>query len=308
MRAVVPSPVSDSGSAWPRAQGATRTPGVSVRENLEYSLPFLIGGVLLIAVGLWFGFAHVHPAGARGAFWLLLVGLGITMLGGGLALTYSEPPESTPSPSLSGDYVRIPRSEWLRWQEEGSPPFGRPPEREIPAWQETEPTSTDRPEPSATPSHPPAGPSVPLSAAPTSGVTTSPPPVATSGLANDAELVARVSDELLRAPRDPWNEATVPSPAPSPSQQPAWREDPVQLLEAELASLQREPQAPQVPRGSPVPPRSLERCIGCGSPTTSYSEQVCVMCDRPLCDVCLERSVADGRPSVCPFCSLPERE
>jgi hypothetical protein len=310
----VASSTADAPTAWPAVRRGAASPVVTLRQNLEHSLPFLAAGVLMVGVGVWFGFSHLHPAGSRGAFWLLVVGLGATLVGGGLALTISEPPDDVRGPTAYGDYVLVPRSDWVRWQEEGYPPFGQAgpgapePLPEPPIWQETEPEGAG------------PGTTAPMSVAPvsspalsdTASVPTPPPSVAPAAAApppsaNDSDLIAQVSEELLRAPRHPWIEASVPPPPSPPSGVPAWREDAIQRLEAELAAIEPETQPPATHAPTPVPPGNMERCISCGGETTSYSEQVCVMCDRPLCDACLERSVAEGRPSVCPYCKLPDR-
>ncbi len=143
MRAVVPSPVTATDSAWPQTRGATPPTRVTARANLEHSLPFLVAGVLMVGVGAWFGISHLQPAGSRGAFWLLVVGLGVTLTGGGLALTLSEPPDPASGPTPYGDYVLVPRGDWVRWQQEGfgvpSGPPAPPAPAETPVWQETEP-------------------------------------------------------------------------------------------------------------------------------------------------------------------------
>ena len=285
----------DPSAAEPRRRGW-------IRENLEYSLPVLTVAGISLALALWL---HMNPVTVgRGhlSVWTLVAAFGATLGGGGVALTIIEEPG--PVSLVDADHLVVLRSEWERWH----PPEAEPESSGTPPWSEEEEAPGVDAEP---------------------GVES--PPWAETAL--DAAAVAKASDELLSAtpgyepsppPPSPISEPAaagpgpagapsapgvppVPPPtAPSTTAPPAWQEEPLRELESVLAELQ----GSASPRPTPPPPtrpRTVRRevCAGCGATVASYSEQTCIVCDRPLCDSCLERSVTEGRPSVCPHCQPP---
>jgi len=251
-------------------------PRASNRENLEQSLPFLVGGALCIGLAGWFALSHSHLAGSHPSLLLLLAGVGITLGGGGIALSLVEEPSEDRGPIIDPEHVLVDRAEWDRLQvAERLSPLRNP---ELVA-RMSEGVIRD--------SRPSAAASTPPSAAPARSVSgaAAPPPPRSSPTAPNSQLAT------------PWL-ATPPAT-------PIWQEEPIQELETVLAELERDGADLQTrarPRPDTTPP---EVCGGCGGAVTSYSEQACVVCGKPLCESCLDQSVTDQRPSICPSCAAP---
>jgi hypothetical protein len=282
------------------------------KENLEHSLPFLLGGSFCVGLAVWLGLSGAHELGLRHPLWPLLVGIGVTLGGGGIALTLVDESPQGEAPALDDRYVLVERTEWERWQR--SPPSVA-----------LVPGVSREPGPLGSAAAPfPAG----------SGAPPSPSPSATPGF--DPSLVTQLSEELLRAspssetatsparaqsgatgPRGPVPTAPAPSPrrstvgkAPRPGTSPSSPQSPLAVplnpeIEATLAQLEMEA-ARALPAARPTPAvANGQRCIGCGAAVAAYSEQACILCERPLCDACLEESISDERPAVCPTCHPP---
>jgi hypothetical protein len=323
MRQAIPAPTParpTDGQAPPQVDAGELRSQSWLRQNLEHSLPFILGGALCVGLAVWLHLGPSHAAGSRLSLWILLAAVGVTLAGGGLALTVVDEPQAQGTPDREGDYVMVARSEWEQWQSGGAPPPEGAPHAEPPQpWDETNPEVV-----SGSPS----------------------PPSAPTGAAYDPALVATVSEDLLRAQRSPGASGPTgpaevpvaterfeapqgggpalgrvpevpkaPSPAPArggeagpkprPPIAPVWQEDAIQELESVLEQFGGEMTAKTPRPALPRPQASIDRCIACGAAVTGYSEQACVVCDRPLCDRCLERSVAEGRPAVCPLCPTP---
>jgi hypothetical protein len=291
-----------------------------LRENLEHSLPFLLAGALCVGLAVWLHLGPPHLVGSRLSLWMLLAAVGVTLAGGGLALTLVDEPHAQGTVDRAGDYVMVTRSEWEHWQGGSAPPTDGAPRREpSQPWDESD--------------------------AEVVGGSPSPSPTPT-GAAYDPALVATVSADLLRAQRSPaasgpTGPAVVPvaaarpeapqgggsipgsapevpkapspgparggeaGPKPRPPIAPAWQEDAIHDLESVLEQFGGDATARLPSAAPPRPQASMDRCVACGAAVTGYSEQACVVCDRPLCDRCLEQSVAEGRPAVCPLCPAP---
>lgn len=234
-------------------------------ENLEQGLPFLIGGGLCVGLGIWFALHSTLGVTARPPLWLLLAAVGATLGGGGFALSVVEEPTAETGFDGTGEYVLLPRSEYQRWLRGESP--ARPPKPVVaPEWDE----SAGLPQ----------------------------------GASADRDSVERAAEELLAASRSlsPPAAAEAEAGPVAPTHTAPWEEEPIRELESVLDEIQREA-APAPP--PPVPRTPPSRCAGCGDVVAAYREQSCIVCDRPLCDRCLEKSVAEGRPSTCPSCQLP---
>lgn len=281
----------------------------ALRRRLEGSLPALMGGVLCVGVAALLAVEHLRVDDARIPVWLLIGAVGSILLGGGFVLTLVEEP--TPGLALGspGDYVLVPRATWER--------FLQSPAARVP--------STVAPPPSTE-----------LRGIPSIGTSAGPEPAANPPVPED--LVSAVSSEILadaRTPSEPPELAattTLPSAtppavaspaivrneqrpvpaAPAPPTPPARAAPGAQLsppkppspqLESVLTLLERAEASVRSRMGASSTDPVRERCIGCGAPVSTYSEQVCVGCDRPLCDRCIDRTAADGHPQMCDSCS-----
>jgi hypothetical protein len=289
-----------------------------LRENLEHSLPFVVGGAVCLGLAVAILAGHPHTAPGRPQLWALLAGLGVTLEGGGVVLTIVEDPSEAREGAAAAEYVQVLRSDWERLQ-----PYRG--------------TSTEE-----------QGPEEPSEDGYGAGGPAAVPAVASSpsqpSASFDALSVARASDQLLAqparavgvpvpppsspaptaraepppasAPPSSWPPApAVQAPTPStavrsPPPPPIWQEEPIQELESLLAQLEAAkagPDRPVAPAAVPATlpsraPQPMDRCASCGVSTVAYSEQTCVVCGRALCDRCLEQSVAALRPSICPGC------
>lgn len=282
-------------------------------ENLEHSLPAIIVGTVCVGLGIWFNATEVHALANHPSFWSLLIAAGATIAGGGVALTLVDD-ETHESPFAVPDgYVVVERSR-------------------IEALQQALAARTPRPAP-VTPPPESSGAPAPRH---TAGVT---PAVRPSILVDD-RLVRELSENVLREARarsqgetsashppasglgevrpstpvdnhpgtprraDDSSGATAhprPPLAPSPSQVPPRAIEPAKGLESMLQLLEKG--AAQIrPRVRPPISRPMAVCVSCSAPVEAYSEQVCVSCNLPLCDTCLDRSVDAGHPAICPSC------
>ena len=307
---------AEQGPADGPAAPASRSFRPWLRENLEHSLPFVLAGAVCIVLAAWLALGMDHAIGVRESFVALLAAVGVTLSVGGAALTLVQEPDPELSAPPGSDLVLVARSEWEEWQRERS--SRRPP---VP--------SAPRPSVATVP-RPPVAPGP---------ITTVPSRVT---LPVDAASVARASQQLLSGSATSSSPLAVPSIAPPPKAAPAavkvtarpstptpptrppevvrqvvsppvvptpappiWQEEPIHELESVLAELQRDETGltARIPRREPTVPS--ERCVGCGGEVTAYSELVCVVCGHALCDTCLEKSVLEQRPAICPKCAPP---
>jgi len=292
---VRPGPDPRTGPARPASD---RPP--SLRENFERSLPVLAGGALCLGVAAVLVHGPAHLLGLRLPIWPLLGAVGLTLVGGGCALTISEEPPPA-GPDLSGgEYVLVNRGVWLDLQSAvvqarraAAESVAQPP------WAET-PVERN-------------GESAPLWVAPA---------------VVDTLAVESASRELLREahPRTVTpgqQQRTGPSSPPAalgtlPSTQgvasptrpmpttgpgaPSGPVAPTQEFASVLSLLERAEASVRTRLHRTAPVGAHDRCISCGISVSAYSEQLCVMCDRPLCDRCVDLTAASGHPQMCDTC------
>ena len=286
-----------------------------VRENLEQGLPFLVTGAVLVVVALWLDLGRAHEFGSRLSLWFLLVAVGTTLGVGGLALTLVEEPAAPDLVPPMDGYVLVERSEWDRLQADtAQPPAVEPAPEPIPEWMESPPPS-DAPVPAqATPlAPPPSDPALVAKASADllrgiSGTDARPSPgtPARTGVSRNQEIrpdaAAKVTAETATSTPSPPAGVTPPAVVHPSAGPPIWQEEPFRELESVLTQLEAD--ASLKVRARPVaPPNAVpEQCASCGNWVKVYSEQSCVVCGRPLCDSCLDRSIDAGRPSICRDC------
>jgi len=316
---------SRSGGAEPAPLGSPPPAGSRsfrpwLRENLERSLPFVLAGAVCIVLAAWLALGRDHALGVRESFIALLAAVGVTLSVGGAALTLVEEPEPELAPPPGSDLVLVPRAEWEEWQRDRS-------SRWVAAPAPARPPVVSFPRPAVAPAPGPAAPprvTLPVDAASVarasqqllsgSQATTTPPAVPPVGTSVGAAPAPPAVPKAAAGPPSPTPASVkppagvrspVPPPVIPPPAPPIWQEEPIHELESVLAELQRDGAAltAKVPRREPVIPS--ERCVGCGGEVTAYSELVCVVCGHPLCDTCLEQSVMEQRPAICPKCAPP---
>lgn len=282
------------------------------RRNLEHSLPFLIVGAVCIGLAVWLAASSPHSGGHRLALWVLLAAVGATIGGGGAALTFVDEPETPEPVAEDGAFVRVSRDVWDRFQQarvaavaqpwdEDTEEVAAPPAAESPGTPEEPAVQTVPDEPTLDPSMVAEASEALLASPPPSVVAppAPPPPTPVPAVPPDPPRAA--------APPPPAPPAPRPAPAPAPvtssgSSRPAWQEQSIQELESMLAQLEKPAASGSAAPSAARPAPGLEPCVGCGAAGNVYSEQVCVVCTGHLCDNCMEQSVADGRPGICPNC------
>jgi len=100
-----------------RASGRTADPDAGwLRENLEFSLPFLLAGGVCLGLGLWIRTTQAAHAAGHLSVWLLMVAIGVAVLGGGVALTFVAEEPSGIGPPEDDRYVLVDRTDWERYQ------------------------------------------------------------------------------------------------------------------------------------------------------------------------------------------------
>jgi hypothetical protein len=282
----------------------------------------ILGGVLCIGVAAWIGAAHLRPDDSRLPVWMLLGAVGSVLLGGGFALTLVEEPTTMGSLGSPGDYVLVPRATWERFLQspvarvQPPPPASSPPESPPPSYVSSAPEWVESGTVPVPPVQAPPRPPLvreDLVAAVSSEILaearSSPPaptPSASALAPSSPTPAAPASEGAAAGPLTGPVPMNSPGPGPAPPASavpPTVAKGPETQLQSVLSLLER---AEVTVRSRMVPPSGdpvRERCIGCGVPVTTYSEQVCVRCDRPLCDRCIDRTAAEGHPQMCESCS-----
>jgi hypothetical protein len=298
----------------------TADPGRSwLRTNLEHSFPFLLTSAVLVGTAAWLGTNHTSGASPAASLWVLLAALGITVGGGGVALTLVEDPEAPSGLAPGTEYVLVRRSEWEAWKSSQAPSTSHgSPKSPLPAASQP-PTRVEPVVATQVPRAPAIDPTVVsraseqlLAGAP---ARSSPPTQAVAGSGpsspSSAPSTIRQGSISSPAPASPPPPVVPPRTTTTPTRPmapvPNWQEEPIRELESVLTELGGDAPHATWP-GSVSPPSSAaQRCTCCGAAMTAYSEQACVVCGRPLCDNCLEKSVFEGRPSICTACATPVR-
>ncbi len=274
-----------------------------LRENLEHSLPFLLVGGCCVALAVWLHGTGLHVFGSRLPIWPLFAGLGVTFAGGGAALSVVEEAGPAPSAPDPARFVVVPRADWEQLV------------AQLPTIEGAE-APLEEPIPAA-----------PLALARSLAASSG------AAISVDPAEVQEASEELLRENPPPTEEPTgtprsgtpdelhalPPTPAPEPKASfpptderptlvppgsgglPARPDESLAELESILTGM-GPAAAPAGPSAPSVPSRSTDRCVTCGTLVTAYSEQICVRCDRPLCDACLDLTALEGHPAMCSSC------
>ena len=274
-------------------------------------------GAACLGLAIWMRASEVHSFGLRMPLWTLLAAIGVTVGAGGLALTLVEEPDEQ-LPEGHSDLVMVQREVWEKLQEEvGSIPEEAlvPSPPPAPDYSEEPPASA--PETSATGApvfdpalvarvsddliREPRTSSASTAPAPRPASISSPPGAAAPGTSGAPTTIVAAPPAGAAVNVAGTGLETVARP----TLQPQWKEDAIDELQSVLAQVQKDARpAGTLPPARP-PTARVEQCVGCGATVGSYSEQACVVCDRPLCDTCLELSVTEGRPAICPTCPRP---
>jgi hypothetical protein len=272
-------------------------------NNLAASFPLFFFGAGCIAVAAFVLLEGSHAGIGRIPLWVPFIALGIIALAGGTLSVFAEPDE----PGRRDDVEAIPQSPSRRpapLVPRNRSLGDRPrPAEPVPPVVPHEPAES--PEPSDT--RPPwleelTPPPVESSPAP-------PAPVEAASINNDdtAALLAEIDaiDKDIHTSKlgSPYGRPeTRPSPRPSevPTSAPS-----VSFVPSvgNNAAGQAVPAA--TPRMESEVPRQVARCAGCGSVILhSGMPSQCQVCGEPLCSDCRDRSLSEGKPDLCPLCSL----
>lgn len=267
-------------------------------RNLAASFPlfFFGGGCAVIAVVLLL--EKTHAALGRIPIWLPFLAIGVIALAGGTLSLFAEPDSEPPTQRPIPRRRTVPPARPLSraagdaaYSDRARQDFGRP-------------TPVLRPRPPIDPEA--DGPVVPRVPAPAASPPAAPAaPVASSAEPLDSDATAQLAeiddiDAAIHAGR------TVP---PAARSVPAAARNGTARAPAAVVPIAPIPVAAG-PRtinaaGSTDAARTLDHCVGCGSAIVHSGTPIrCLVCGEPLCTDCRDRSLAEGKPNLCPLCSL----
>ncbi|HYA70892.1 MAG TPA: hypothetical protein VEH28_05955 [Thermoplasmata archaeon] len=238
-------------------------------DNFEGAFPLLlIGSVLLVYAGL-LASQEIGSKSSHLPLWGLLGGVGAVIVGAGIYSTFLESPVSAP-PTIKGDWVTIPRSEWEAVRRGNRMPPQRPPlEDERPIWWE--------------------GPSQPVAAEDL------PPEHRAPGRPHGRTAVPR--------------RGTRPEPFPEPKEPSPRARASLKELRDELSELESlvygESALPGLgPSGKGrLSTEGIRRCMDCERPFTQGAGPVpCVGCGRGMCANCAASSRLEDGEVRCVDC------
>jgi hypothetical protein len=275
-------------------------------SNFAASFPLFFFGGGCVAAAVFVLLEGSRAAIGRIPLWVPFVALGIIALAGGTLSLFAEPDETVATEPADD---RPPRA------------APTPPRATLPKRSPRPPVPIPGPMPS---------PSAPVAARPDRGQ------LASRGAPRDAPSLGEVRDTGPVAPAGAARDETVPDDVPS-----LLRE--LDSIEAVLRSSRVEsrpvppapgttvraakaaktvavnPTTPPVvgegiaPPTSATPewleepeaPRQIAHCVGCGSAMVHAGAAArCHACGEPLCADCRDRSLAEGKPNLCPLCGL----
>ena len=293
-------------SATDRADASTARRSNPEASNLTASFPLFFFGAGCIAAAAFVLLEGSGAAIGRIPLWVPFVALGIIALAGGTLSVFAEPDEVEPDEPAE----ETPRK--------AAPPVvrSRPPEQPRRSSTPSSP-ARDLASPRATPEalRRPSRDWAPTAEEASSTGSSETESVAPDLMARDAMVpddVPSLLKELdsieadLRASRI----VTYPSPAAAPVS-PA----PATGAGKPVAASVRVPVSTRAVAPTPSyvesdlleseAPRQVAHCVGCGSVILhSGTPSQCQVCGEPLCSDCRDRSLAEGKPNLCPLCGL----
>lgn len=286
-------------------------PLASDADSLAASLPLFLVGAACTGFGLFVRVNNSHAVIDRIPLWLPLIAIGLIALVGGtlsfFATAGGTVEEDPPSSSRWTPPLRSPARPAMAREEPAEPAVAPP---RIPP--------TVRPRPST--GLAPAGSNVARAATTprptprTAVLATGPDSLDDLGVSEgpdpSSDDVSALS-ELDSIDMDLHPSRLAPAPPRAAASPPSSLDADADSIEAVLADLSEEPSgrtiAPRPPtsRSSPPTPRPLAHCIECSSPIpVSEDPHQCLGCQEPLCAECRGRSLAEGKPGLCVFCSV----
>lgn len=281
---------------------ASRDALVPKNNRLEASFPLIFFGAGCLASAVFVVLSRSHESLGRIPLWVPFLALGIIALGGGILSLFAEPDESEAQPA--------PRPTVARPLPPRTPPRGRPRPSAVapppPAARISPPKTTRRVAPASPPPPEPVEPEPEPEPAVTSPAPSRSPSRTEIPLLGDdsaalLEEIDRISADLhsdrgILSPRG-GTSSTPPRTTRSPAR-------PV-VLRSPAEDLRPRAAIPLAELAAPPSPRRVERCVACGSPILHAGSPIqCQVCQEPLCPDCRDRSLAEGRPNLCPLCAL----
>jgi len=286
-----------------RARTQESRPSEPEVSNLAASFPLFFFGAGCIAAAAFVLLEGSSAAIGRIPLWVPFVALGIIALAGGTLSVFAEPDQTTDTVVAA----EVPQS----------PPFpaarNAPPDRPLRSWAPTPPSAV-RAAPRAEPSMPsdtsrPRPRQADLLPAPAERDPIAPPITERSApMPDDAASLLKEID-LIDAD---LHASHIPAgPAPRAARSSPQAETDVDLVAAGLTPPVRprnDPSRSSPPRPGRLEseaPRQVARCVGCGSVILHAGAPAqCQVCGEPLCSECRDRSLAEGKPNLCPLCGL----
>jgi hypothetical protein len=290
-----------------RALTRKRAIGLSETDSssLTASFPLFFFGAVCAVLAVYVRLEEPGAVVGRIPLWVPLLAFGIIGLVGGTLSVFAKPDDSAEPvrPDPPPERPRVPKARYspddrpIRGIAPAGPPAARPPPRRAPDSM-AEPI---RPRPTRPISAPRRAEPPPAADADS----TSPPDVPASDLSSLLSEIDSIEADL--------NSSHLPSSATGAGLGAAVR--PPALIPNSVPISRPSPAArgPETPTAGPSapdhrrsePPRRPLLCVGCSSPILDPGPPIrCQSCREPICAACRDRALAEGKPGLCPFCSL----
>lgn len=271
-------------------------------SNLAASFPLFFFGAGCVASATFVLLEGSRAAIGRIPLWLPFLALGVIALVGGTLSVFAEPDEPTEGPPLP------PRPPTVANRTPAYSGRTRPvPARVSSVLRPTRPAPipSAAPRPAPLPVRPPV--SVPPPELPVFKALSPAAPL-TPRMVDDASSLLREID-LIDADLHPtrFKRAAAPptSGARAPISTPQAATPSGLVVGGPVRRDSWSPSAEGKERRGSEAPRQVAHCVGCGSVILhSGTAAQCQVCGEPLCSDCRDRSLSEGKPNLCPLCSL----
>lgn len=271
--------------------------------NLAASFPLIFFGAGCVASAVFVVLSRSHTTIGRIPLWVPFLVLGIIALGGGILSVFAMPDESESPPAAEERVVRptppgpVPHGRPRPATHVSPPSTLRPPapmpvKQVIPVRPLPQPPVESEPEPEPE--------KAPARAVPRQMRTRPEPPLSLDDTEALLQEIDRISADLHSGRGAPSPEA-----ARSPPAMPRVARSPPQPVSSSVEDRRPRAAIPLAELAAPPRPRRVDHCVGCGSAILHTGAPIrCQICHEPMCADCRDRSLAEGKPNLCPLCSL----
>ena len=308
------SPSTRESADLGRSRPVAAKPDSPMGNNLVASFPLIFFGAGCIASAVFVLSEGGGPSIGRIPLWLPFLAVGLIALVGGTLSVFAEPDEpeteaavAPPTPRVVPVPPRRPVPARPRLVLPPSPPPIPPPR---PAPVERPAPRESPPMPSAVPeSQPTVSPkAIPPAAAVPTAAPAVPQPSESPFVLDDSSSLLKELDRIEADVHSSRAQSGDPNPAagPAPAKPSGAAPSPARGLGGGVAGLGRVgPARSTSGRLESEAPRSVMNCVGCGSAILDSGQpSQCLVCHEPLCSECRDRSRSEGKPNLCPLCSV----